>query len=146
MKKGSWKITPWNSTKHGLSKMYVQHEKKCMMQKKGVYMRKNCIFVPISKWVPVKISLGVMQLRVHTAKWWIWLLTNYSSKKNWRHGTSIQNLVFLLPENKHYDVYSKMLLLEIIWLYQKDFSKKGGGTCQTFNFLKVQGQGCSHIL
>ena len=55
------------------------------------------------------------------------------------------NLVYLLPENKHYDGYSKMLLLEIIWLYQKDFSRKGVGTYQTFSFIKVQGQGCSHI-
>ena len=37
----------------------------------------------------------------------------------------IQNdLVNLLPANKHYDGYSKMLLPEIILLYQKDFSKK----------------------
>ena len=37
---------------HGFfdKKCMVQHWKKCMMQKKGVYMRKNCIFVPISKW------------------------------------------------------------------------------------------------
>ena len=35
-----------------LTKMYVQHgnDKKMHDAEKGVYMRKNCIFVPISKW------------------------------------------------------------------------------------------------
>ena len=61
MKIGSRKITPWNSTKYGFfaKKMYVQHGKKKKMHdaKNRVYMRKNCIFVPISKWSTCENSL-----------------------------------------------------------------------------------------
>ena len=43
--------------------------RKCMMQKKGCICEKIAYLFPFQNGVPVKISLGVTQVRVHTAKW-----------------------------------------------------------------------------
>ena len=123
----------------------------CATLKKNAWCKKGCIcekiayLFPFQNGIPVKISLGVTQVRVHTAKWWILLLTNYSSKKNWRQGTNIfigshpKRPHLFLPANKHYDGCSKMLLC--IWnnlaLPEKLF--------KNFQFSKSARSHCKYI-
>ena len=106
--------------------MYVQHEKKMYDAKIRVYMRKNCIFVPISKWSTFENS----QEGGNASEGVCCEMVNIVTDKLFLHKKLKISISISLhpkgpwPANKYYDGCSKMLQLEIFWLYQKYFSKK----------------------